>query len=82
MELKDVVEVKTTGVHIYKKLVTIIKMIWNFNMFFWLWFNMLTIPCIMLWPDLCSELENYVTWLILWLNELMWLTHMIYNCFV
>ena len=82
IELKDLDEVKTLGDRIYENLVGIFKMFWQLNMFFWLWFNMLTIPFIMLWPDLSNAIENYELWLILWLNELMWLSDMIFKCFI
>ena len=82
VEQKDLDKVKTLGDRVYENLVGIFKIFWHLNMFFWLWFNMLTIPFIMLWPDLSNAIENYELWLILWLNELMWFTDMIFKCFI
>ena len=45
----------TQAEKIMAKLVKIIKVLWRFNIFFWLWFNMLHIPMIMIWPDLTEE---------------------------
>ena len=32
-----------------------LKKLWNVNLSFWLWFNLITLPLIMLWPDLSNE---------------------------
>ena len=51
LKIKDIFEV-TTKDKIITKVVIFLKKLWNFNLFFWMWFNMVTIPLVILWPDL------------------------------
>ena len=57
----------------YYKLIASIRIIWQCIMSFWLWFNMITSPWILLWPDLSDENENKGFWLFLWVNEIFWI---------
>lgn len=56
----------------YFKLIDFIKIIWLCIMSFWLWFNMITSPWILLWPELSDENEHKGFWLFLWVNEIFW----------
>lgn len=44
-------------------------------MSFWLWFNLISTPFLILWPDLDQSSKSF--WYILWLNELVWLLDMV-----
>jgi len=55
-----------------------IKTIWHINMSFWLWFNLLSSPLIILWPEIS---ENKRVWYMLWMNELCWLLDIIRKFF-
>ena len=37
-----------------------------------LWYNLITAPLILLWPELSLEEENKNSWYMLWANELFW----------
>lgn len=56
-------------------------MIWYSCISFWLWFNMISSPFIILWPELGSEQENKNLYYILWLNELVWLLDIVRKIF-
>ena len=46
-----------------------------------LWFNMVTTPLILLWPNLSLYEENKNLLLGLWMNEIVWLLEMIRKFF-
>ena len=52
-------------------------MTWYCFISFWLWFNMISTPFIILWPELGSETENKTIYYILWLNEFIWLVDIV-----
>ena len=56
-------------------------MIWYSFISFWLWFNMITTPFIILWPELGSEELNKNLYYVLWLNELVWLLDIVRKIF-
>lgn len=56
-----------------ESIIKTLKILWYCLMSFWLWFNMITSPMVMLWPDLSNEFINREVWLALWLNELFWI---------
>ena len=62
------------------KVVKVIKKLWRFNMTFWLWFNMLHIPFVMVWPDLSIEEEHKGIWFSFWINEFVWLANIVVQC--
>ena len=64
-----------------EKLIVSVKQFWYNFMSFWLWFNMVTTPFVLLWPDLSLETEDYNMWLVLWINELCWFLDMIRKFF-
>ena len=56
-------------------------MLWYSVISFWLWFNMITTPFLILWPELSSETENKTMYYVLWLNELIWLLDILRKTF-
>ena len=58
--------------------VVTIKIIWKSIAGVWLWFNLVTTPFILLWPELH---ENKTLWYALWANELVWVLDMMRKLF-
>ena len=48
-------------------------MIWYSFISIWLWFNMISSPFIIMWPELNSEENHKTLYYYLWFNELVWL---------
>ena len=56
----------------------IIKPAWHSFVSLWLWFNLITSPFLILWPEL-QDNKNF--WYALWFNELVWLLDIIRKFF-
>ena len=52
---------------------------WFILISFFLWFNLITTPFIMLWPEIQENRKLYYAF---WLNELIWLLDIIRKVFV
>lgn len=54
------------------------KMLWLCITSVWLWFNLVSTPFLILWPDLDDKTQ---LWYIMWGNELVWILDMVRQFF-
>ena len=61
----------------------LLKILWLINLAFWLWFNLVSSPFIILWPTISQEEEgsDKTIWYLLWLNELIWILDIVRKFF-
>ena len=56
-----------------------LKTCWYVFVSFWLWFNLITTPFIILWPDVNDQTSSIYYYL--WFNELVWLLDIVRKFF-
>ena len=56
-----------------------VKTCWYVFVSFWLWFNLITTPFIILWPDINDQTSSIYYYL--WFNELVWLLDIVRKFF-
>lgn len=57
------------------------KTFWHCFTSIWLWFNLLTSPMIMLWPETSNKEEYKYFYYALWFNELVWILDIVRKFF-
>lgn len=53
--------------------IDVVRTLWLCFTSFWQWFNLLTSPFIMLWPEISDKEEHRAFYYTLWLNEFIWI---------